>query len=162
MTKLKAIKDETLDDEISCTVDEENNRSFICGLNQAAEGVNSINDENNVIGDVEDFDDGETDFATGHRIIQGIESVEHKYPWLVSLRERASNGKPRKCSLILNRKYIRFVRKNECELIKASIFARGLFSTNSGFLQQITACFLLKRTMFKIIQKRFLSKTPVI
>ena len=111
MTKLKAIKDETLDDEISCTVDEENNRSFICGLNQAAGGVNSINDENNVIGDVEDFDDGETDFATGHRIIQGIESVEHKYPWLVSLRERASNGKPRKCSLILNRKYIRFVRK---------------------------------------------------
>ena len=162
MTKLKAIKDETLDDEISCTVDEENNRSFICGLNQAAEGVNSINDENNVIGDVEDFDDGETDFATGHRIIQGIESVEHKYPWLVSLRERASNGKPRKCSLILNRKYIRFDRKNARELIKASTFARGLFSTSSGFLQQITACYLLKRTMFIILQKRFLSKTSVI
>ena len=76
-------------------MDEENNRSFICGLNQAGEGVNSINDENNVIGDVDDFEEDETDFATGHRIIQGIESVEHKYPWLVSLRERATYGKPR-------------------------------------------------------------------
>ena len=94
-TKLKAIKDEIFDDEISCTVDEENNRSFICGLNQAGEGVNSINDENNVIVDVGEFEDDETDFATGHRIIQGIESVEHKYPWLVSLRERATNDRPR-------------------------------------------------------------------
>ena len=144
-----------MDDEISCTVDEENNRSFICGLNQAGEGVNSINDENNVIGDVDDIDDGETDFATGHRIIQGIESVEHKYPWLVSLRERATNGKPRIGPLIGNRKCIHFFVKNEFGLVKVSIFARELFSTNSGFLQQITACFLLKRTMFKIIQKRF-------
>ena len=80
---------------MSCTVDECDNVTYLCGENDP--------DEENDISDCGEESQASKQWMNQTRINQVYDlrpAPEHKYPWLVSLRHRATEERPRNGSSI--------------------------------------------------------------